>query len=110
MFAQFIDFDQEQRLKQDEAVEEIYLSGITDAADGRLPVMAEIIYLQGYCAGMKQVKMIDSSITAPQGKQTELPLVCGQCQHLNSGKCGIKGITRNGNQYACPSISVDCPF
>ena len=110
MFAQFIEFDQEQRLKQDEAVEEIYLSGITDAADGRLPVMAEIIYLQGYCAGMKQVKMIDLSLPAPKEEQTELPLVCGQCAYLNNGKCAIKGVARNSNSYACDRIKVDCPF
>jgi len=47
MFAYSIDFDQAQRLEQDEAIEEIYLSGIDDGFDGRLPMMAELIYLQG---------------------------------------------------------------
>ena len=37
MFAQFVDFDQDQRLAQDEAIEAIYLEGIGDAVDGRFP-------------------------------------------------------------------------
>ncbi len=48
-----LDRDQEQQRIQDEAVEEIYLSGIGDGFDGRLPAMSEIIYLQGYCVGMQ---------------------------------------------------------
>ena len=110
MFAQFVDFEQEQRLAQDEAFEEIYLSGIGDAADGRFPAMAEITYLQGFCEGMKQLKISNSAVVSFQEEQVELPLVCGQCSYLNNGKCGIKSISRNSNQYACPSISVDCPF
>lgn len=105
-----LDRDQDQRLEQDAIIEQIYIEGVTDAANGRLPVMAEIIYLQGYCEGMKHLKVVELFPIASQEEQTELPLLCGQCQHLNNGKCGIKGITRNGNQYACPSISVDCPF
>ncbi|HEY9882985.1 MAG TPA: hypothetical protein V6C98_05185, partial [Thermosynechococcaceae cyanobacterium] len=86
MFAQFVDFEQEQRLAQDEAIEAIYLSGIGDAVDGRFPVTAEITYLQGFCEGMKQLEMTNSSTTPPQQEQTELPLVCGQCTHLNNGR------------------------
>lgn len=108
MFAQYIDFDQAQRQQQDEAIEAIYLEGISDAVDGRLPVMAEITYLQGFCEGMKQrYQTIDS---LPQEEQTELPLVCGQCAYLSNGKCAIKGVTRNSNSYACDRIKVDCPF
>ncbi len=110
MFAQFIDFDQVQRYAQDQAIEELHLDGFSDAVDGQLPVMAEIIYLQGYCAGMNQLKTIDSLITATQEKQTEVPLVCGQCAYLNNGKCAIKSVTRNSNSYACDRIKVDCPF
>jgi len=39
------DRDQEQRLESYETIEAIYLEGITDAADGRIPAIAEIIYL-----------------------------------------------------------------
>lgn len=109
MFAQYIDFDQAQRQQQDEAIEAIYLEGVTDAANGRLPVMAEITYLQGYVEGMKQLKVVTLFPISPQ-EQTELPLVCGQCHYLNNGKCGIKGVTRNSNSYACELIKVDCPF
>lgn len=108
MFAQYIDFDQAQRYAQDQAIEAIYLEGISDAVDGRLPVMAEIIYLQGFCEGMKQRHQTINSL--PQEAQTELPLVCGQCAYLNNGKCTMKGTARNSNSYACERIKVDCPF
>jgi hypothetical protein len=108
MFAQSIDFDQAQRLEQDEAIEAVYLEGISDAASGRLPVMTEIIYLQGFCEGMKQrYQTIDS---LPQEEQTELPLVCGQCAYLNNGKCAIKGVTKTSNSSACDRIKIDYPF
>ena len=109
-----LDLDQEQRLESYEAIEAIYLEGVGDGFDGRLPAMSEIIYLQGHCAGMKQVEITDLSIDRAYSilpeNQTEFPLVCHQCQHLNNGICGIKGITRNSNSYACDLISVDCPF
>lgn len=111
MFAYSIDFDQEQRLKQDEAVEEIYLSGISDAADGRLPAMAEIIYLQGFCEGMRQFKMQVRLAPLPVATETqEFPLLCGQCTYLNNGKCAIKSVVRNSSNYACDRVVVDCPF
>ena len=105
------DRDQEQRLEQYAAIEEIYLEGISDAADSRLPAMAEIIYLQGYAEGMRQLRM--QVRLAPQPVATEVkeyPLLCGQCTYLNNGKCGIKSIARNSANYACDLISVDCPF
>lgn len=110
MFAQYIDFDQAQRQLQDEAIEAIYLEGVGDAASGRLPVMAEIAYLQGYCEGMRQLKVVTLFPIASQEEQKELPLVCGQCAYLNNGKCALKEITRNSNSYACDRIKVDCPF
>ena len=48
-----LDRDQEQRVEAYEAIEAIYLEGIGDAADGRLPAMAEVIYIQGYVQGMR---------------------------------------------------------
>ncbi len=105
-----LDLDQAQRLEQDEAVEEIYLSGITDAADGRLPVMAEVTYIQGYVQGMRDYPRREVKLPVINTETQEFPLLCHQCTYLNNGKCGIKGITRNGNQYACDRISVDCPF
>ncbi len=75
MFAYSIDFDQAQRLEQDEAIEEIYLSGIGDGFDGRLPMMAEITYLQGYCVGMQQLKTTDFRLAYSPIEQTESPLV-----------------------------------
>lgn len=110
MFAQSIDLDQAQRQQQDEAIEAIYLEGVTDAANGRLPVMAEISYLQGYIKGMKQPKVVTLFPITSQEEQSELPLVCGQCAYLNNGKCAIKEVTRNSNSYACDRLKVDCPF
>jgi hypothetical protein len=108
MFAYSTDFDQAQRLEQDEAIEEIYLSGIGDGFDGRLPMMAELIYLQGYAEGMKQLKTTDFRLAYSPIEQTESPLVCGQCSFLNNDKCTIKQNNRNSNQYACNSINIDC--
>ncbi len=111
MFTYSIDFDQAQRLEQDEAVEEIYLSGISDAADGRLPAMAEIIYLQGFCEGMRQFRMQVRLAPLPVATETqEFPLLCGQCHYLNNGKCGIKRTARNSANYACDRVVVDTPF
>ncbi len=104
------DIDQEQRQEQYAAIEEIYLSGIMDEADGRFPKMSEICYLQGYIQGMRDYPRREVILPVINTDTKEFPLVCHQCHYLNNGKCGIKGITRNGNQYACPSISVDCPF
>ena len=105
-----LDFDQDQRQEQYAAIEEIYLSGISDAADGRLPVMAELTYLQGYVQGMRDYPRREVLLPVINTESKEYPLLCHQCHYLNNGKCGIKGITRNGNQYACDRISVDCPF
>ncbi len=105
-----LDRDQAQRLEQDEAVEEIYLSGIEDGFDGRLPMMAELIYLRGYYVGMQQLKTTDSLIAIAPQEQTELPLVCGQYSFLNNGVCTVKKINRNSNSYACDRINIDCPF
>ena len=110
MFAQFVDFDQEQRQAQDEAFEEIYLSGIADAADGRLPAMAEVIYIQGYVQGMQSYPRREVQLPVINTEPQELPLLCGQCSHLNNGRCAIKSITRNSSQYACISVSIDSPF
>jgi hypothetical protein len=109
-----LDRDQEFRLEQEQCIEELYLEGISDGADGCLPLMAEITYLQGYCQGMKQQNMIDLSINTStlmlHEEQTELPLLCGQCYYLNNGICSLKTVARNSNSYACPSLQIDCPF
>jgi hypothetical protein len=105
-----LDRDQAQRLASYEAIKEIYLSGIGDGFDGRLPMMAEITYLQGYCVGMQQLKTTDFRLAYSPIEQTESPLVCGQCSFFNNDKCTLKGITRNSNLYACDRINVDCPF
>jgi hypothetical protein len=106
-----IDRDQEFRLEQDVVVEEIYLEGITDAADGRLPAMPDVIYLQGFCEGMRQLRMQVRLAPIPVATEIkEYPLLCGQCTYLNNGKCGIKSIARSSTNYACDRISVDCPF
>ena len=109
MFAQITVFDQAQRQAQDQAIEQLYLDGIGDAVDGRPPAIGQIEYLQGYCEGMKHLKVVELFPIASQ-KEKEFPLVCGQCTHLNNSRCAIKSITRNSNQYACDRIKVDCPF
>lgn len=105
-----LDLDQEQRLEQYAAIEEIYLESITDAADGRLPAMAEILYLQGYCQGMRDYPRREVTLPVINQEIKEYPLVCHQCQHLNNGICSLKSIPRKSNSYACDRISVDCPF
>lgn len=105
------DRDQEQRLEQYTVIEEIYLEGISDAADGRLPAMAEIIYLQGYAEGMRQLRMIVRLTPQPVATEVkEYPLLCGQCTYLNNGKCGIKSIARSSTNYACDRVVIDSPF
>lgn len=114
-----IDFDQEQRAASYEAIEGIYLQGFRDGFEGWLPVMSEIIYLQGYGKGMEEGReTVKLSICVPPKQlqsemfkaQTESPLLCGQCQWLNNGKCAIKSVTRNSSQYACDRVVVDSPF
>lgn len=104
------DTDQQQRLEQYEALEEIYLSGITDAADGRFPQISEVIYLQGYCQGMRDYPRREVKLPVFDTDAKEYPLLCSQCNYLKNGICGIKGTARNSNSYACDRISVDCPF
>lgn len=105
------DRDQDQRLESYETIEEIYLSGIGDAADGRLPAMAEVIYLQGFCEGMRQFRMQVRLAPLPVATETqESPLLCGQCHYLNNGKCAIKGTARSSTNYACDRVVVDTPF
>ncbi|PSB27933.1 hypothetical protein [Chlorogloea sp. CCALA 695] len=106
-----IDRDQDQRLESYEAIEAIYLEGISDAADGRLPAMPDVIYLQGFCEGMRQLRM--QVRLAPQPVATEIkeyPLLCGQCQYLNNGKCAIKATARSSTNYACDRVVIDSPF
>lgn len=130
-----IDRDQEQRLEQDLCIEEVYQQGFRDGFEGWLPVMSEITYLQGYGKGMEEGRAtVKLSICVPAkqlqserkvcgaglptqsfsremfGSQTEMPLLCGQCQYLNNGRCSIKDIDRNSSQYACDRVSIDCPF
>ena len=105
-----LDRDQDQRLEQYAAIEKIYLSGITDVADGRFPQMSEICYLQGYVQGMRNYPRREVLLPVINTDECEFPLVCHQCQHLNNGICSIKSIPRNSNSYACDLISVDCPF
>jgi hypothetical protein len=104
------DLDQDQRLEQYEAIEAIYLKGITDAADGRLPAMAEVIYIQGYVQGMRDYPRREVMLPVINADAKEFPLLCHQCTYLNNGICSIKSIPRNGNSYACDRINVDCPF
>lgn len=104
------DRDQEQRLEQYAAIEQIYLLGITDAADGRLPAMAEITYIQGYVQGMRDYPRREVLLPVINADAKEFPLVCHQCAHFNSGICRFKSIPRNSNSYACDRVVVDCPF
>jgi hypothetical protein len=105
------DRDQDQRLESYEAVEAIYLEGIGDAADGRLPAMAEIIYLQGFCEGMRQLRMQVRLAPIPVATEIkEYPLLCGQCTYLNNSKCEIKSIERRSTNYACDRVVVDTSF
>ena len=103
-----LDLDQDQRLESYEAIEAIYLEGITDAADGRLPVMAEITYLQAYVQGMRDYPRVE--VLLPVLTTVEYPLLCHQCAYLNNGICSLKSIPRKSNSYACDRVSVDCPF
>jgi len=102
--------DQQRIEAQYETIEEIYLSGISDAADGRLPAMAEVIYIQGYVQGMRDYPRREVLLPVINQEIKEYPLVCHQCQHLNNGICSVKSIPRSSNSYACDRISVDCPF
>ena len=103
--------DQERIEAQYAVIEEIYREGISDAADGRLPAMPDVIYLQEFCEGMRQLRM--QVRLAPLPVTTEIkeyPLLCGQCTYLNNGKCEIKSIPRNSTNYACDRVVIDSPF
>ena len=108
-----IDADQEQRLASYEAIEQIYLEGIGDAMDSRLPQMAQITYLEGYAEGMRQFrKRVRTEILLPviNTEPKEFPLLCGQCQYLNNRTCTIKSIKRDQSNYACDRVVIDSPF
>lgn len=105
-----IDRDQDQRLEQDECIEEIYLSGISDAADGIFPQMAELVYLQGYAKGMKDYPRREVVLPVINRDEQNYPLVCGQCAYLANGICGVNGIAASSNKFACDRILVDSPF
>ncbi len=105
-----LNLDQEQRQEQYAAIEEIYLSGIGDAADGRFPQMSEICYLQGYCQGMRDYPRREVMLPVINTQASESPLLCAQCNFLSNGRCTIKGVTRNANNFACDRVVVDCPF
>jgi hypothetical protein len=105
-----LDFDQDQRQEQYAAIEEIYLSGIGDAAAGLFPQQAEVLYLQGFAQGMRDYPRREVMLPVINTEIKEFPLLCHQCTYLNNGICGIKSIPRNGNSYACDRINVDCPF
>ncbi|MBA2748566.1 MAG: hypothetical protein H0U45_07445 [Tatlockia sp.] len=102
--------DQQRIEAQYEAIEAIYLSGIGDAADGRLPVMAEVPYIQGYVQGMRDYPRREVMLPVINQEIEKFPLVCHQCQHLNNGICSLKSIPRNSNSYACDRVVVDTPF
>lgn len=111
-----LDRNQELRSSQDE----VYMSGVADAANGCLPTMSEIVYLNGYCKGMEQIRAevgLKITVSAAQlqselftYEDEEYPLLCNQCTYLIGKTCALKATTRNGNQYACDQILVDSHF
>jgi hypothetical protein len=105
-----LDLDQDQRQEQYAAIEEIYLSGIGDAAAGLFPQQAEILYLQGFAQGMRDYPRHEIVLPVINAESKEFPLLCHQCEHLNDGICAIKGTARNSSNFACDRIKVDCPF
>ena len=102
--------DQERIEAQYETIEAIYLSGISDAADGRFPQMAEVLYLQGYAKGMVDYPRREIVLPVINTEVQEFPLLCSQCSYLNNGICEIKSIARSSTNYACDRIIVDTPF
>ena len=102
--------DQERIEAQYAVVEEIYIEGITDAADGRFPRMAELPYLQGFAQGMVDFPRREIVLPIIDTESKKYPLLCSQCYYLNNGICSLKSIPRNSNSYACYRIEVDCPF
>lgn len=102
--------DQQRIEAQYAVVEEIYIEGIGDAADGRFPRMAELPYLQGFAQGMRDYPRREVTLPVINTEVQEFPLFCLQCSFLNDGICSLKSIPRNGNSYACDRISVNCPF
>ncbi len=108
-----LQLEQEQREEAYNGIEQLYLEGVGDGCDGRLPAMSEIIYLQGYAEGMRQLRMrvrCEPQIEVKKPTPQEFPLLCGQCNFLSNRRCTIKDIVRDQSNFACPSVSVDCPF
>lgn len=52
-----LELEQISRQAEDDAVEALYLEGVGDALDNIKPKCAEIVYLQGYCQGMRQFSL-----------------------------------------------------
>jgi hypothetical protein len=111
MLSHSFEIDQDNRTQQDQAMEDIYLEGVGDGFDNRLPVMPNIAYLEGYMEGMRQLRQKVRLFPVPAPTEVkEYPLLCSQCYYLNNGVCSLKSIPRNSNSYACDRIKVDCPF
>ncbi|MGL4618336.1 MAG: hypothetical protein ACRCZS_04665 [Chroococcidiopsis sp.] len=52
-----LELEQISRQAEDDAVEAFYNDGVTDGFTGIKPQCAEIVYLQGYCQGMRQFSL-----------------------------------------------------
>lgn len=110
MISQSLYADQERIEQQYKVVEDIFLSGITDAAEGVFPQSAELPYLQGFAQGMRDYPRRKVVLPIIDSDSKEYPLFCAQCSHFSKDKCGIKGVERRSTSYACDQVLIDCVF
>lgn len=113
MINQSLYADQQAIEEQYDTLEQLHLSGIGDALDGRLPQQAQVPHLEEFCEGMRlSMERAPKSINLPVINEEikDYPLVCAQCAHLVDGFCGIKSVRRNPNRYACDQVLIDCIF
>lgn len=104
--AYLLDRDQDQRLEQGQIREDLYLSGLTDAADLLPPTSYDSAYRDGYDAGTNN----EYGLITLDAYPVEVPLTCGQCDYFKFGECSLTGLVRSHNSYACPQAEIYTPF
>ncbi|MGL4620534.1 MAG: hypothetical protein ACRCZS_15960 [Chroococcidiopsis sp.] len=69
-----LELEQISRQAEDDAVEAFYNDGVTDGFEGIKPQCAEIVYLQGYCQGMRNFSaqmQRDAAMLEYEGQEVE---------------------------------------
>lgn len=69
-----LELEQAAREAQDQAIEAFFLDGVHDGFEGIKPQCAEIVYLQGYCQGMRNFSaqmQLSAAMLEYEGQEVE---------------------------------------